>query len=838
MRTPNPVLSDKLFMGGLIMILLSAAFFCLPLFMELSNDNYFGLFIPNFIFTVGYFIALLVSGRLKKGRNGIYPFFLFLILFLISAYSLNREMTIFEKSVPWFTGLLILACVNYIAFAFYESMPAVIRKLMLLVLGIALLCFLYLSFYLFPLYIFGAFVFFALGISLHVFVPLLFTIYTIILMVRLGRNNKESWWYFSTGAVSVFVVIVVHVIQWASITKAINTTYRKATLQNKAGLPGWVAVAQQIPQKGIAEKILKADLVYAVHENMDNTMDDIFWRVPSRNFNGEKLHDPLVMISSMFGGVPNFSEENRIQILESMYDARHQTEERLWSGENLFTEQVKTLVKIWPQFCLSYTEKTITVTNEGHHRSWNNQEEGIYTFNLPEGAVITALSLWIEGKEAKGILTSKQKASTAYRTIVGYERRDPSVVHWQEGNRVSVRVFPVIAGESRMFKIGITAPLNRREGKMVYDNIWFKGPSTSNAKEEIQVDFEQPAQDVFIPAAFGIQAPFKKWEGKYRSNWSIQMSEQPISVKTFSFDGKLYNIRPYEKQREAISIQNIFLDINAAWTKEEFEQMWPWIQDKKVYAYDGELVSVTNDNRRHIFNKLVKQQFSLFPLFEIYDKERSLLITKNTGQSPNIKDLEGSSFIKELNPYLTQPGSICLFSLGNELSPYLKTLKEYRSFRYESGSATDLKNILRKNEFARDIENDQQVVLDNTGIVITRSEGALPSEAPDHLMRLFAYNHIMQQKGRGIISDSTWDEKLVEEAQQAYVVSPVSSLVVLESQADYDRFQIKDADNSLKNASSKSTGATPEPHEWALILLVVLIVGYLRFPKLFQWYKK
>jgi hypothetical protein len=65
-------------------------------------------------------------------------------------------------------------------------------------------------------------------------------------------------------------------------------------------------------------------------------------------------------------------------------------------------------------------------------------------------------------------------------------------------------------------------------------------------------------------------------------------------------------------------------------------------------------------------------------------------------------------------------------------------------------------------------------------------------------MRLFAYNHIMQQKGKGIISDSTWDEKLITEAQQAYVVSPVSSLVVLETQADYDRFKINDMDNSLK----------------------------------------
>jgi XrtN system VIT domain protein len=158
--------------------------------------------------------------------------------------------------------------------------------------------------------------------------------------------------------------------------------------------------------------------------------------------------------------------------------------------------------------------------------------------------------------------------------------------------------------------------------------------------------------------------------------------------------------------------------------------MWPWIQDKKVYAYDGALVSVTNENRRHLFNKLVKQQFSLFPLFEILDKETSLLITKNSGLSPNFQDLEGSSFLKELKPYLAQSGSIRLFSLGNELSPYLKTLKEYRSFQYESGSTTDLKNIIQKNQFARDIENDHQVVLDNTGIVITAEKAHCHQKHP------------------------------------------------------------------------------------------------------------
>ena len=66
----------------------------------------------------------------------------------------------------------------------------------------------------------------------------------------------------------------------------------------------------------------------------------------------------------------------------------------------------------------------------------------------------------------------------------------------------------------------------------------------------------------------------------------------------------------------------------------------------------------------------------------------------------------------------------------------------------------------------------------------------------------------------------------MEEARKAYVVTPVSSLVVLETQQDYDRFKIQDTDNSLKNASMKSKGAVPEPHEWALIIAVALVLFY------------
>ena len=90
-----------------------------------------------------------------------------------------------------------------------------------------------------------------------------------------------------------------------------------------------------------------------------------------------------------------------------MYDMRHQAQERLWSGDHLHTSFVNTEIKLWPKCNMAYTEKTLTVSNDELSSGWNRQEEAIYTFYLPEGAVVTSLSLWVNGKEEKGILTTK-----------------------------------------------------------------------------------------------------------------------------------------------------------------------------------------------------------------------------------------------------------------------------------------------------------------------------------------------------------------------------------------------------------------------------------------------
>ena len=402
------------------------------------------------------------------------------------------------------------------------------------------------------------------------------------------------------------------------------------------------------------------------------------------------------------------------------------------------------------------------------------------------------------------------------------------MVHWQEGNSVSVRVFPVLPGESRKFKIGITAPLERVKGKLRYENIYFKGPEWNDASENILIDFEQPVNEFQMPASFtSMSRQLYKRQGKYEPRWNMLINDPGLVNCSFSFDEHTYSLLPYRRKLATVDFQKIYLDVNKAWSKSEFNQVIGLATDKKVYVYDSVIKELNEENKDELWEKLHGKQFGLFPLFEIKEAGQSLLVTKNTTVSPSLDDLEGSVFMEKTKSFLQDDKRINLYDLGTDLSPYLRSFKELRVFQYDKGDMSQLQGLLQHNYFPEDSENDNEVIIHRSDMVIHKTGGTSPPSGPDHLMRLFSYNHIMQKLGRGQLLSRALDDSLVEEARKAYVVTPVSSLVVLETQMDYDRFDIHDANTSLGNASIQSKGAVPEPHEWAIIIVTFLLMTYL-----------
>ena len=821
---------DNYYVAGISFIVASIIIFLLPSFSAVATGDSFGIFAVNFLITATYFLILLVGGKLKRRSGNIHLVFLFLILFLISAYSLNREMSVFQQSTTWMCVLLTACCINYISFAFFSKLPNFIKHFMCFLLAISTLLFLYLGIYLIPLYAIGAGAFFLLGISLHTFVPLMFIIYSIVLIRKMALTFKAGLFNFTVGIAAVILLTAVFVTRWNNIVTTINHEYRKQLVDGDQTLPAWVRISQKLEASPITERVLKAGLSYALPAD-----DFSFASMPQRNFGEEQKHDPLVMLSAMTTERVQLSSDEKINILRSLYDSRHQAEERLWSGENLITSHVNTRLKMWPALRMAYTEKIVTVTNK-NTEGWGSSEEAIYTFHLPEGGVVTSLSLWINGKEEKAILTSKEKAATAYKTIVGVEQRDPSIIQWQEGNRVSVRVFPVLRNESRMFKIGITSPVGIKTDDLVYDNIWFDGPAFSTATEDIKAEILN-ANNVIIPSSFTKTSINKfEHEGGYKANWNISCALQPISTNSFSFDDHVYSVQPYKIDRQPAMMDNVYLDVNSSWTYSEFTEVWEAVKSKNVYVViNDEIQQVSMDNITSLYPTLSNNRFSLFPFYKIKNAAAALVITKCEEVSPNLDELEGSQFLKSIYSGFSPANKYRVFNLSSIVSPYLASLKEKRFFDYEAGTLKDLNEAIRTNTFAVQHENEEEVIIHQAAIKLVKKQGALEqSTAPDHLMRLFTYNHIMQQLGEQPMPSEDVSKQLTLQARQSYIVTPLTSLVVLESKADYDRFDIKDENNSLKNASLKSTGAVPEPHEWALIILAITILLYAKYPFLFK----
>jgi XrtN system VIT domain protein len=791
-----------------------------------KNSEFDGLGVIFSVYAVAvlYFINLWATRHLKRSRRGRNAFALYLILCLISCFTLNREIQLFNTSTTWWIVVLTICCINYAAFIVKEALPQVVRILMAFVLGISLCCFLYLVIYLLPAAPGGIIASFFLGLSLHVFVPLVFVIYTFTLVRRYIWYKPAYRYAYLSGIVAVVLLLMVYTLLWRVSANIIDKAYMA---DDNRDLPRWEAVARKAPQNPVTEMVLKGRLVYETADDVKGMMNGMF-RSRGRRFGEEAKHDPLVMIASTTGETL-LGADDAVNVLNVLYNTRQASQDRLWDGDALSTIQVRTNVRIWTSLHMAYTEKTLNVLSAKQGAGeWLNQE-AIYTFHLPEGGVVTSLSLWIDDKEEKGILTTKEKADSAYQQVVGVQRRDPSLVTWQEGNTVTVRVFPVEPGKMRQVKIGVTAPLSMQGKQVVYKNIWFEGPSSSRAREDVRIDFEDEPGGMELPGMFSRKGNTLTATGAYEAGWEVAVADPGIRANQFTANGKTFFVAPYTKEFRGADIRNIYLDVNQAWTKDDLLTVRALAKGRPVWIFAANKMQVVTDE---LFAALQEDRFSLFPVYAVPERGTALLITKGNVTSPNLHDLAGNDFPGKIREALATPGRMLLYNMGGELSPYLRTLKECRFFRYDQGELASLGELIASKQYPADIEHAQRVVIEQAGITINMTEGNGGNNAPDHLQRLFAYNHIMQAMGADLLTRHHEDDALVQMAKEAYVVTPVSNLIVLETKNDYERFDIHDNQNSLKNASLKGKGAVPEPHEWALILVGLGCIVYM------TWFKK
>jgi XrtN system VIT domain protein len=394
---------------------------------------------------------------------------------------------------------------------------------------------------------------------------------------------------------------------------------------------------------------------------------------------------------------------------------------------------------------------------------------------------------------------------------------------------------------------------------LTYQNPYFEGPSATSADELIKIDFV-PLPGIQSPS--NVESPWLgdhltnnslSHRGRYNPDWTLRFAATAPSTEPFVLDSRAYRLETYKTVNEPFIPKDVYLDVNESWKKNEFEtafQEATRTSHSRVWVFDDGMKQLTTANLDETYDRLSRQRFSLFPVYRITDPATALLITKGTPASPTLSDLTNSQFADRMQKTATQRGSIRTFCYSNDLSPYLKTLSELRVLTVMHGTTANLTNrVLTVGQFPRQPDEKGLVLLPEAGVAIRettvqsadnhpdeRATGTTQglenaSTAPDHLARLFTYNHLLQQIGRQYFAKNYQTDTLIQEAQRAHVVSPLSSLVVLETAWDYERFGIKKDQSGLDNATLKEEGAVPEPYEWALLTMVAVLIGWMLWKK-------
>ena len=766
-----------------------------------------------------------------------------LLLWLISAYALNREMAVFQESTGWLCGALVIVGGAMVAYAWKDVLSVRAQQLLYAGLAVGWWLFVYMAGYVVQLYLISIPLLIGLGLSIHSFVPLAFAV---ALGKRLwfdARREEHLRPAVAVGLALPVVVVALFLTGWTDRLNRMEQTRMEMTTRQTSDLPEWILIAQQLQPDWITNRLLLAGRAFdGANPGGDRFFDGNWGLTGMTNLDDVKVHDPLVVIASRLFPTNALPEADNLKLLNVLNADHHSTEEKFWTGRHLTTQNVVSQVRIWPQFRLSYTEKTMQVRNQ----SRSTTDEALYTFHLPPGSVVSSMSLWVNGREEPARLTTVAKADSAYRQIVNVDSkvfaRDPSVVYWREGNRVTVRVFPCRANEDRRVKLGITSPLGFQAGQLTYQNPSVDGPATTLADELIKIEFMQSPGAIESPwLGDELTGNTLTHRGRYTPEWTVRFAAPALSTAPFVLDGRAYHLEPYKPLSEKFISKNIYLDVNAAWTKAEFATAFraaTRIGHSRVWVFDDGLKPLTETDLNATYERIAQQRFSLFPVYRIADPATALLITKGTPTSPTLSDLTNSPFADRMQYAATQSSPIRTFCYGPMLSPYLKTLSELRVLTVMHGDTTDLVDrVIYTGQFLRQPDDSTLVTLPEAGVAIRESSVSekasisQASTAPDHLARLFTYSHLLQQIGRHYFARNYQTDALIREAQRAHVVSPLSSLVVLETAADYERFGIEKDASGLDNATLKQEGAVPEPHEWALLAMVAVLIGWMLWKK-------
>ncbi|HOC57058.1 MAG TPA: VIT domain-containing protein [Verrucomicrobiota bacterium] len=492
---------------------------------------------------------------------------------------------------------------------------------------------------------------------------------------------------------------------------------------------------------------------------------------------------------------------------------------------------------IYPDAALAYLEWTLEFKNDSRL-----QREARAQILLPPGAVVSRLTLWIDGEERDAAFGGRSQVKTAYKEVV-QKQRDPVLVTTCGPDRVLVQCFPVSPDGGRMkLRLGITAPLsltapdagclrwpcfaerNFTIGDQLHHSLWVESSQPlETAGGKLTADQAKPGVyalrgqlrdgDLFAP----INSVCARRPAEIASTWTRtthepenQIIRQTIVARPPTISDRVILVLDMTKGMEAClpaiqaALSALPADIEFALllARDGYEEALP------VQRVTPELAGKAAQWK---FRTAGGQDNvpALIRAWELAAQTKAGVILWVHGPQPMLLDSAGElrqRFERSPNPPLlldaqTQPGP-------NRILEMLDGLKPVRSIiRY--GSLGD--DLTRLFSGWSNRTGTVECVRERIGPDFKDTQ-TLGTETSTHLARLWAAEEVERLCAARHLSEAT------QLAARYQLVTPVSGAVVLETTAQYERA-------GLQPASPESVPIVPEPSGGMLLLLGLMLLA-------------
>ena len=467
---------------------------------------------------------------------------------------------------------------------------------------------------------------------------------------------------------------------------------------------------------------------------------------------------------------------------------------------------------------LGYWEWTMEFSN-----SSTQPKEARMQLLLPPQGVVSRLTLWVNGKPQEAAFSSTEKVTKAYKSVAVERRRDPVLVRWVAPDRVLVQCFPVPAKGTMKIRLGVTAPLSEQE-QFFLPRLIEQNFGMSPRGEPLETDFWIQGDTELSMDGLEDQNAEGKWKETHGKLTTKETSNQHLHVQCHGGKrpSRVWTQDPFAPVESRVLIREtsdtpasarhtpetsvVVIDASSG-TADWRESIANALDDLQKAGHTLHIVMAAEDTT--IFEnppirdiKFTGGQDNLEALekgFDLAAKYKARNLIWLHGTQP-VKFGSAESLIQRIERGLHIPKLMTVDLTGGPnriLEEISHAIRIHRQSR--PAQPSDLTEGLTK------LLSPPRTAVKWT----TAPEETIPSDARkvwDHLARWNVWREVL---------DSDRSPAVVKRAALYQLVTPVSGAVVLETQAQYREFGLKQVDPN----SVPSIPSIPEPSSALLIMM-------------------